>query len=145
MSFPLIYTWYYFLYFCPSIKVLTALKNYLVSFRGLDRNRHADEKPPAEIASLHQHTECIYLGNPNIQQYSFFKFRHNVNCTDRLLEGNMHKSCYTMKYNVTRNLVVLLFETSHLRVHFGDGNNVWLHLSDLCSSLCFIVVVYPLP
>ena len=24
--------------------------------------------PPAEIASLHQHTECVYLGNPNIQQ-----------------------------------------------------------------------------
>ena len=28
---------------------------------------HADERPPAEIASLHQHTECVYLENPNIQ------------------------------------------------------------------------------
>ena len=38
----------------------------LASFRRLDW--HADERPPAEIATLYQHTKCVYLRNTNIQQ-----------------------------------------------------------------------------
>ena len=37
----------------------------LVSFRRLDW--HADERPPAEIATLHQNTECVYLKNKHVQ------------------------------------------------------------------------------
>ena len=38
----------------------------LVSFRRLEW--HADERPRAEIVTLYQHTECVYLRNTNIQQ-----------------------------------------------------------------------------
>ena len=51
-----------FVYICASSAV------YLSSvFGGYNEIDMPMRGPPAEIASLHQHIECVYLGNPNIQ------------------------------------------------------------------------------
>ena len=87
MSFSLIYSWYHLLYFSLALQVLNALENHHFKFKleefymctssavylssvfgGYTETDMQIRGAPAEIASLHQHTECVYLGNPNIQQ-----------------------------------------------------------------------------
>ena len=52
----------------------------LVSFWGYtERNYMLMRGSPATMASLHQHTECVYLGNPNIQHLPFCENNSSAN------------------------------------------------------------------